>query len=123
MWCPKCKSEYKQGIKECADCNIPLKEKLPEKPEFKAKHIEFEEVLRTYSQGDVIIIKSILDSVDVDYFFKGERSLNLVKPWADPVRLMVEKENIRMVKELLKDLKIRFWAFAPAQDQNNEDEK
>lgn len=29
-WCPKCKSEYREGIKECADCKIPLVEQYNE---------------------------------------------------------------------------------------------
>jgi hypothetical protein len=24
MWCPACKAEYKEGIRECAECRIPL---------------------------------------------------------------------------------------------------
>lgn len=28
-WCPKCKSEYREGIKECADCKIPLMDEIP----------------------------------------------------------------------------------------------
>lgn len=27
-WCPKCKCEYVEGIKECADCKVPLVEEL-----------------------------------------------------------------------------------------------
>lgn len=27
-WCPKCKYEYREGIKICADCKIPLVEEL-----------------------------------------------------------------------------------------------
>jgi hypothetical protein len=29
MYCPKCKSEYIEGIPECADCHVPLVEHLP----------------------------------------------------------------------------------------------
>ena len=28
-WCPKCKSEYREGIVKCADCKIDLVEELP----------------------------------------------------------------------------------------------
>lgn len=29
MWCPNCKNEYVAGITRCADCGVPLVEKLP----------------------------------------------------------------------------------------------
>jgi rubrerythrin len=29
MWCPACKAEYEAGIRECADCRIPLVAELP----------------------------------------------------------------------------------------------
>lgn len=29
-YCPKCKAEYKAGIKRCIDCDLPLVEILPE---------------------------------------------------------------------------------------------
>ena len=32
-WCPKCKNEYKEGIKICADCGCELvSEEKEEKP-------------------------------------------------------------------------------------------
>ena len=29
MWCPKCKTEYIDGITKCADCGVDLVEELP----------------------------------------------------------------------------------------------
>ena len=30
MWCPKCKSEFRDGVTSCVECNTPLVEKLPQ---------------------------------------------------------------------------------------------
>src|SRR5690349_24367362 len=29
MYCPSCGSEYREGYTECADCKVPLVERLP----------------------------------------------------------------------------------------------
>src|SRR4051794_3900450 len=33
MWCPSCRSEYREGFTECADCAVALVEHLPEPPD------------------------------------------------------------------------------------------
>jgi len=37
-YCPKCKAEYKAGIKRCRDCDIPLVEKLSEETFVEVKY-------------------------------------------------------------------------------------
>jgi hypothetical protein len=32
MWCPKCRSEYREGFSECADCGVALVAALPIAP-------------------------------------------------------------------------------------------
>lgn len=52
-WCPKCKYEYREGIKECADCKIPLTDTYPEE--------EYAEEAETpyYSEEQVTIIEDV----------------------------------------------------------------
>jgi len=104
VWCPKCKSEYIAGIIECPECEVPLVYELPIEPDIKTSvsYVEYQEVLYTHNQGDIAVIKSILDSAGIVYYLKGERT-SVSRPWADPVILMVIKDQVETTKELLKD--------------------
>ena len=31
-WCPNCKTEYQDGVKECSDCKTTLVDKLEDEP-------------------------------------------------------------------------------------------
>lgn len=57
-WCPKCKSEYVEGVTECAECKVPLVEEEPEEV------LEFEEVPEEYIQAIEEAIKNKREIAD-----------------------------------------------------------
>lgn len=116
MFCPKCKSEYREGFTVCADCNIALIEELP--PEKEPVFVEYEEVLGTYNPADIMIIKSILDAENITYYFNAEHFM-YVRPMAEPARLMVAKEDVETAKEILKDLDLSVIAINLKKDKDN----
>ena len=105
MFCPLCKSEYRIGYTCCKDCNVHLVHELP--PETESEYVEYQEILSTHSQTDIILIKSVLDAEGITYYLQGE----YVSPYvmhAIPVRLMVSKEHVARAVEVLKDLDLSF---------------
>ncbi|MDY7036780.1 MAG: hypothetical protein SV375_11550 [Thermodesulfobacteriota bacterium] len=118
MFCPKCKAEYREGFLKCADCDIELVLALPKDP--KPEYIVWVEVLSTFNNGDIAILKSLLECENINYYFHGEY-FNSVRPWVQPAILMVDKKDIMVVKELIKDLKLSFrgTALDNDQDENN----
>ena len=103
MFCPSCKYEYIDAITECPDCRVSLIAQLPPEPD--PEFVDFAEVLATYNPADVAFLKSLLDSEDIQYFFKGEHFMYM-RPLADPVRLMVRTDQVDTVTAMLKDIEL-----------------
>jgi len=102
MFCPKCKSEYREGFYKCANCDVYLVSELPQ-TSASDRGDEFVEVFSTYNQGEVAFIKSVLDGEGITYFFQGESSIMLIAAGAY-ARLMVAADEADRAKELLQEL-------------------
>ncbi|HVN22744.1 MAG TPA: DUF2007 domain-containing protein [Syntrophorhabdales bacterium] len=104
MFCPKCRTEYVEGISVCADCGVPLIAQLNEDDK-SSEWVELEEILATFNAGDIALIKSILDGEGITYSFFGEE-FNYVQPLIQPAKLMVPKDQAERAREVLKDLNL-----------------
>jgi len=109
VFCPECKSEYRQGFTRCTDCDVDLAHELP--PE-EAEFVKYEQVLATHNAADISFIKSILDGEEVDYFLKGEL-FNQLEPPVQPAILMVRKDQVETANDLLRDLNVTFLISNP----------
>ena len=98
MFCPQCRTEYREGFYTCTDCGVPLVSELP--PEPAPEYLEFEEILISLSSSDIAMIKSLLDSEGITYYFRGESSYS----YAPPTRLMVQKDRADEAREILEGL-------------------
>ena len=104
MFCPQCRTEYRQGFNVCADCSVELVEVL--EPEPPPDYVAFQQILDTYNPADIAILKSILDSEDIIYYFQGDHLT--LRPYGAPARLMVDEQQVTLVKELLKDVTLSY---------------
>ena len=120
MFCPKCRAEYREGFTSCTDCHAPLVSKLEPLPDARPGYTEYEEVVSTFNPFDIAMIKSLLDAEDILYFFQGEQ-FSYVRPLADPVRLMVAKEDVEAAREILKDLAISYGPSSPEKDEKEDE--
>ena len=120
MFCPKCRSEFIDGIKKCPECMVGLIEELPPKPKKpkppKPEFVDYEEIPAPLSPAGISIIKSILDSEGITYFIKGE---NYQISFATP-KLMVRTDQVEIAKELIKDLKLSCMGTNLDKESKNE---
>ena len=124
MFCPMCRAEYKEGVKECGQCEVSLVAVLPEKPKpihEPEKDLELVNIVRTFIPQDIAIIESILNDAGIEYYIQGKEGM-VVYPLVDPGNVMVVKEQAEEARELLKDLKLQFYVSCHNEEEKPDDE-
>ena len=112
MFCPKCKYEFKQGVTFCTNCESELVENLPEPIEENHElEYDFIEIVSTLNQGDIALIKSVLDGEDIEYQILDENFIN-VRPLVEAVRIIVREDQADVARELIKDFDIHSFALS-----------
>jgi hypothetical protein len=124
MFCPKCKSEYRQGYTHCADCDVDLvpaldSETLKQAPIGKPEYVDFRPVLTTFNHGDIAFIKSLLDSEDINYYFQGE-NFHMSRFGVQPAVLMVHEKQVSEAEELLKDVELNYLLLPTEPDKDDD---
>ena len=105
-------------MRTCPDCRAQLVKPVPTNS--KTEFIDYKVVLSTLNPGDIAIIKSILDSGGITYFFQGENFTHW--GWGIPSRLMVKEDQAEEAKELLKDLKLSLGGVSSQKNSKKSDE-
>ena len=111
MFCPKCRTEYLEGIYECTDCGEKLVWELP--PDPRKQPLELVTVLTTENPILLALARSILEGEGIPCQVKGEGFHNMFawsgadvkfSPLNEPVQIQVRKEDENDAREILKDL-------------------
>ena len=77
--------------------------------------------LKTFSQVDVAMIKSIVDG-HIQYYFMDENFMS-VRPLLEPAILMVREDQFDEVKELLNDFELNYLAVSLKGEDEDEDDE
>lgn len=119
--CPNCESELELSDEEriYGKIHCPICESILD---FRSgtpkilKRENYQELISSLNQGDIALIKSILDEENVDYFILGENFLG-IRPLLEPAQIFVNVNQIDEVKELLKDFKANIFGISTNQDE------
>jgi hypothetical protein len=101
MYCPNCKSEYREGFFKCADCGAELVSEPPSENDDDLHYVDMVEVYSTYNHGDIAFIKSLLDAEGIHYYFQGENSMMMIAA-GSYARLLVQADQADRAREILK---------------------
>ncbi|SHK17219.1 putative signal transducing protein [Desulforamulus aeronauticus] len=105
MFCPKCKSEFREGFSRCSRCEVALISDLPSSTDTKVNEvvdyefIDYELIYSTFNPGEVALIKSLLESENITYFISGENLLYV--PLFEPAKVLIKKDQAMKAREIL----------------------
>ena len=106
MFCPKCKSEYREGISICADCGTELVEELPGEDQIQAEceyeYVEFVTIAETNNRGLIALAKSILGTEGIRYYMDDIQ--NYISGYTQLIQIQVPASDAVNARELLKNI-------------------
>jgi hypothetical protein len=119
--CPNCSSELElsneersSGKAHCTNCESLILVNT-DSPEILRKENYFE-LLSSLNQGDIALIKSIMDDCEIDYYVLGENFLG-VRPLLEPARFFVNENQLEEAIEVLRDFQLNIWGTSKNQHE------
>jgi hypothetical protein len=119
--CSECDSELELSENErivakihCPECESIIDYTLS--PPKILKKENYTELLSSLNQGDIGLIKSILDNAEIDYMVFGENFLS-VDPLIQPAKIYIHEDQIERAKQLLKDIDLNIFGLSKSQSE------
>ncbi len=138
MYCPECQGEYREGFTECADCGVPLVEKLPptEAERDQSSDAGLVALVRTGDPNELAFAEAVLTDANIPFVKKGESVQDLFalgrigmgfNPLTGPIVLLVSEEHAAEAAKLLAEseqAELEGMEELPEEDQyDDEDEE
>jgi len=120
--CPDClaileldEEERKVNIIHCPECESAIDVRVEPYKILEKK--EYTQILSSLNQGDLALIKSVLDTAKADYYILGENFLS-VDPLIQPAKIYVLNDQVKKVKDLLKDFVPHIFGLSTSEEDD-----
>lgn len=121
--CPNCLSvlEISRDELKAAGLHCPECDSFIILVDSRSEHVEdktYVKLLSSSNQGDIAIIKSMLENAEVDYYLTGENFSGL-GPFLEPAVFYVNENDTQLAKDILKDFELHLFGLSANNDEEN----
>lgn len=125
MYCPQCRSEYRDGFSECPDCHVPLLAGAPPAEPAGAfdPTLGLVVVLETNDRFQLAFAKGLLQDAGIPFFVLGQIATliqdvdGFLHKW---VRIQVPRDREAEARELLAELEAQDSVQGAGEDEAGE---
>lgn len=109
MYCPQCRTEYREGFTECSDCRVPLVRGMPPRGPHNGldPSLDLVEVLETRDAIQLAMARGLLEDAGIPFYLLGQitRLVNDVDPFVQKhIRIQVPRDREAEAQEILEML-------------------
>ena len=103
MYCPRCRTEYREGFGRCTDCDVTLVNQL----EAGSEQAELTKIFETAEPSLIPVVESVLRTAGIEFLAKNQ-NLHSTVPGTHfavgPVEYWVADDQAEDARALLREL-------------------
>jgi hypothetical protein len=104
MFCPECKSEYREGFTHCESCNVDLVAELKPEPESDVWLADPVVVFTTFNPTEAALVQSVLEGSGIDAELLDESMSRMDSPVViaiGGIKVIVPSDQEALAREVL----------------------
>jgi len=103
MFCPKCKCEYIRGVRECADCGVPLVDALEPEDANPLENVRLVSVWQGNDLSECERVKAALENAGIEFLDGDSKNFEVFVPLGSNLEIFVSTADRDAARKIILD--------------------
>jgi hypothetical protein len=103
MFCPNCKCEYIRGVRECADCGVPLVDALEPEDANPLENVRLVSVWQGNDPSECERVKAALENAGIEFLDRDSKNFDVFVPLGSNLEIFVSTADRDAARKIILD--------------------